>query len=422
MAMSRMLAQAPRAPLERCYGRDLGSMSATDHIERAAEEVLRCDHRPRVAALVYDVISRQSQGRTLFAGKRFVEARALEHGLSSAAAELPSGNILAMLERGPSTPRERSLVAAFAVSGLGDALGHAADPVSVLERFVEHAGWLEVATPYIVFPFVDALLAPGRAAMLWESVGDAILRDAAHSPSARARNVARLSALVASASPTAKSARARVVDEATDPVVAAMAAVFEGRDVAPEHLSAIEGRLGRAPTGGFRGFLRLLSGWALLQWLGRLLGFALGVRRDARVELGQEALEVHRRVRLLGRTVRESRDIHTFEAVAGAGRMARHPSVHLLVGALGLALGILLGGLYAFEGIRTGETVLLLAGAGLILGGAGLDLLLAVLVPAKAREVALDIRLLPRGTLRLTRVPEEDADRFLDALAARLEG
>ncbi|MEO0326856.1 MAG: hypothetical protein AAF447_28195, partial [Myxococcota bacterium] len=57
--------------------------------------------------------------------------------------------------------------------------------------------------------------------------------------------------------------------------------------------------------------------------------------------------------------------------------------------------------------------------AALALGG-GLDLLLALWLPARAGHVSLELHLLPRGRLALSGVERRDAEAFLQALRARL--
>ncbi|MEM1416356.1 MAG: hypothetical protein AAGH15_15715, partial [Myxococcota bacterium] len=91
-----------------------------------------------------------------------------------------------------------------------------------------------------------------------------------------------------------------------------------------------------------------------------------------------------------------------------------------LLGALAFAGGIAAGGLWLFEGVRSGETVLLLAGAGAIALGAGLDLLLALALPARAGRVSVELHLMPRGRLALVGVEREAAELFLQSLRARL--
>jgi hypothetical protein len=181
----------------------------------------------------------------------------------------------------------------------------------------------------------------------------------------------------------------------------------------------LSGRPGPPRRGTARTLLRLVTGIAALSWLLRFVGRLVGVRREAEVELVPGGLVLRTRIELLGRTVREREERFTMAALAGVAREVRYPMLHLVVGLLALSVGILLGGLLAFDALVTGETIILLVAAALILIGGGLDLALDLLVPARAGRVSLDLSLLPARTIRIERVPTDSVDRFVDALRIR---
>jgi hypothetical protein len=81
----------------------------------------------------------------------------------------------------------------------------------------------------------------------------------------------------------------------------------------------------------------------------------------------------------------------------------------------------LVGGLWVAEGVRTGETYLLMAGGALIVGGALLDLLLGVLPFGRRGRVALRLH---ADSARVALVGAEEArvDAFLRELERRLVG
>jgi hypothetical protein len=93
----------------------------------------------------------------------------------------------------------------------------------------------------------------------------------------------------------------------------------------------------------------------------------------------------------------------------------------LAVGALSLAVGVLAGGIFAWDAIRFWDSGLLVM-ASVVFVGAGLDLALEILVPGRTGRVAMEVRLEKGRRLRLTGAPIEDADRFLKALASYLAG
>ncbi|MGE0786883.1 MAG: hypothetical protein AB7S26_14520 [Sandaracinaceae bacterium] len=394
------------------------------HVEQAVAAVRACDSRDALAALAYDVLSSQAEGKALLSGAKYIEGKAKAHEVERDDAETEAGNVLAILERGASEPLERALIGALAVAGLEAALADDEDDRSKrVFRFVSHADWLEVATDLVVLPFVDPLLDEAHAASVWREVAQRVADQAAgrdgELPRTRARNAARLSALASSPSEAARGAlrsvvRSTALDEPTRMLASALAGdgATEAASVQPE----LEGVLMRAPRGGIVEVLRWLSGWALVSWLVRGALFLLGARRNARVRLSAGQLEVRTTTTLLGRTVRESQESLRVDALDSASRAVRYPAIHLMVGVIALSFGVLAGGLVLFDGVRSGELVLLTIACGLLLGGAALDLGLDVLVPARRGRVTVDLRARAQRPMRVSRVPLEQADAFLRAL------
>ncbi len=381
--------------------------------------------RGKLAALAYDVLSRQAEGRLEYAGQPLVRGRAEEHGVSHDDAATEAGNLLAVLERGAQTALERALVAAFAVDGFGAALADDGDKDARdrVFRFVRHADWLEVCTEHRVYAFADALLEAEAAARVWRELAQVIVDEAAGRdgdlPRVRARNAARATALASSSTDAAREAlrevvRSAALDEPTR--LFASTLLGDGAEEKPAVSPRVLGSIGRAPRAGALEIVRWLTGWAALAWIARALAFVLGLRRDAEVRLAKNALEVRTRVTLLGRTVRESDETWRLDALEEAGREVRYPALHLLVGAVTLSAGVLFGGLVLFDGARSGELILLMLASALVLAGAGLDLALDVLVPGRRGRVVLDLRARARRPLRLTRVSVDEADSFLRAV------
>jgi hypothetical protein len=87
---------------------------------------------------------------------------------------------------------------------------------------------------------------------------------------------------------------------------------------------------------------------------------------------------------------------------------------------ISLSCGVLLGGHLLFDGVRGGAPFLLIAGAAAVLIGAGLDLAIEVLLPARKGQVELQVDVLGARSVRVSRVPLPDADRLLSALAERV--
>ncbi|MFW6050116.1 MAG: hypothetical protein ACODAU_03010 [Myxococcota bacterium] len=401
---------------------------APGEVSHAAELARAHPYRVQLGALAFDVISRQGQAGTPFAGREFVEGRAAAHGVDRERAETDGGNLVAILERGPKGPRERALVCAFAIEGLKERLaeGGEADRADAIGRFVSNADALLSSSSFDLYAFARAQLPPEHLPALWDAVADAMLADDAATPAARARNAARATVLAEAMSDAARASLARVAERAVDPVLALLARSAAGladpASPASEEVpaSSLQGTVGHVPTASVREVLRLITGIAVLQWLGRGLAALVGLRREVELALVPGGVQVRRRVRLMGRTVRAGEETYTLGAVAGAGRSVRYPALHLLVGLLALAAGVIAGGVWLFEGIASGETILLLLAAGAILLGGGLDLALDVLVPARRGRVAVDLWVLSGRSVRVARVAAEEAEAFLDALSRRL--
>lgn len=419
------------------------SPNASD-VERALEIVKSHAHGSELAALVYDLVSRQAEGRVLFTGERFVAARAEEHKVDAKMAETPLANVLSVLESGPTRRSDWALLSALHVRGFSEAFAQKPDEEKseLVARFVQHADWLESATSHRPLTFARELLPEELASQTWARVGAAVLEDdASPTPARRGRNALRLAALAAvvqgrhPGAARAREALETVQRAATDVWSRTLARVAltgeeiaaEPRPITPSAAAIpaadeplvpirIAGVVARAPTIKWWAPLRWLSGFAVVRWI--VAGFAtlLGVRRHVFVELQGEALSVRIATRWLGRTVRSSDVVHGLSHVAAVRRVSRYASLHLLVGVTLFAAGLLLGGWLLGDGFRSHDKTLLLLGAGLLLGGAALDLVLSVIVPAAARRVRIELDFGEHGRLDVAGVPAADADRLMHSL------
>jgi hypothetical protein len=403
---------------------ELERLLTRDDVERAAAAYLETPEPDRgpLSDLAFEVLSRQAEGRTLFSGADYVRTRASVHGV--AAGVTPGGDLVAILERGARSPAERGLVAAFAIGGLGRQL-RTEDAATVVFRFVRHADWLEVATPYGVYAFADRLLPAEAVAMIHAEIRATVLDEGAgrdgRRASVRARNAARLTALAESDHPSGKRVLLEIAEAArVDDGIRRLAVGLGGRVpsvLAPAPTPTVSGRLGRHRSAGPRSWLSWVTGWSVLRALGRLLGLALRRRATGEVTFRRGAIEVRVAREILGRTAEESEAIWRLEAVDAVRRRTRYAGLLHYVGALGLAAGVLVGGLLLFDAARTGELWLLMIAAGVIALGAGLDLGLELWAARRPGEVALELEGADGRVLVLERVDAEQAAAFLDALA-----
>jgi hypothetical protein len=390
-----------------------------DPRERVADVVRSHEHARAIASFVFDVLSRQAEGRALFAGREYVEKRAAEAELPREHAETPLGNVLAILERGPETELERELLAAFAVAGFG-----ALEAPSEGDRdgFVRHADWFEIATPLSLYPFVDPLLERELAAEVWKRVGERCRSASDERPSQRrALDAARLTALASSTSSSARSALDAVARDALDPATGALAVALGGRKPLAEDARepTVRGRYRHAPSGAGR-VVRWLSGFAAITWAARGLLALVGGKNEVELALAPNGLRLRGKLTLLGRTIREREEIISTAAVQTLTRDRSYPWLHTLAGIASFTLGVLAGGFFVIDGARSGETILLLAGALVVLVGVAFDLALDVLVPARRGRVALELALHPKRRIRIDRVVAGDADAFVRALEERV--
>jgi hypothetical protein len=166
---------------------------------------------------------------------------------------------------------------------------------------------------------------------------------------------------------------------------------------------------------------RLLTGIALVGWALRGLLALVGARREVCLRLSGPGLEIEERTRAFGRVLRSRRTTFAFAGIRSVEREVRYPRLHLYVGAIALALGVLVGGIWIFDGVRGGDFVLAAIGAALLLGGAVFDLTLDVLVPAQRGRVTLEVSAERGQHVRVAGLDLTSADAFALSLRQRLK-
>lgn len=388
--------------------------------------------------LAFAVMTRQAEGRVLFAGKPFVEKQTKQIGLEREDGETELGNLIAILERGPSDGEARALVMAFALVGFEaslqvdipdgdddelesdrpDPTGTGPNVPAAVARFAKHAEWLELCTAYPVFSLVDLVLSEDTAGFLWRAVAARVAaadaRETHVNDRATGRNTVtpkgatvdalttmRLIALSESPHPDARAGLRSLSRTLHVPLHRATSRLLLHYDHGGQASEAGETGVpfelpplsfaGQPVPGSMRPMVRvvrLVTGWALLSWLFWGLGWLVGLRRRVRLVSDSTGVRIEREARLLGYVLRRSeRHLPTSEVVEMMCTR-RLPLAHALIGVIGLGLGIFLGGTLLFEGVRTAETHLLLVGAGVAAAGAILDLLLGFHWPKGTRPTS----------------------------------
>jgi hypothetical protein len=410
--------------------------SGSTDIERVVSCVREHPRATALGALAYAALSALAEKKVTTLDPSFVQSAASEHGIERDSAGTPAGNVLGILENGPRDSLQALLVGGFAVAGFCEVYlaARGGERRAAAVALVEHLSWLEMATQFRVTPFLGVLL-PGEIRGVVEDVlVDAILHEerrttepatpATIDGASRARNAARLTALARMQSDAARTSLGRVYDHARDAATKAVSRALLGdhakHGVTGAHPLRVQG-LARGPSRRVPfAIIRWVTGIALLSAVYRAACFLLALRREAEIELEGGILRVRGRTTFLGKTVRSTEACYTLDRISGAFRRARFALLGSAVGVISLSAGVLLGGHLLFDGVRGGAPFLLIAGAAAVLIGAGIDLAIEVLLPARKGQVELQVDVLGARSVRVSRVPLPDADRLLSALAERV--
>ena len=396
-----------------------GTQLSRNERDTFAKEVVAHAHRAALGRLCFDVLSRQAEGRALFLARDWLDARVREQHVLREEAEVSIGNLLVILERGPSSSREHGLIAAFAVDGFA-AIAEADASEASLERFLRHADWLERATKYSLFAFVDMLLPSAVLARFWKAlVADLILNDEAPTPAERARRAALLTVLAQSKDARAAAGLVDLADNASDPAVRALA-----------HALAPAAHARKAPTvggikaprarGAFVELVRVFTGIALVSWAIRILTKVLGIRRRYDIELGATELRIETTLLLLGRTIRARKSVVPLRELRDAARAARYPYLGTLVGVLIFCIAAVVGGVFLIESLRFENIVAAAVAVAIIFAGGLLDFTFHTVAAGRRGDVVMTLRFVHARTISFYVRGADDADAWLLALAERL--
>ena len=123
---------------------------------------------------------------------------------------------------------------------------------------------------------------------------------------------------------------------------------------------------------------------------------------------------------LLGGPTKHKRVSLPVSALLSVTRESKHASVPLIVGGAALASGLLIGGTFLFDGLRSGELVLASVGAALALGGIAVDMAAELWRRRQGAISTLEFVLPQDQSLRVRVSRGADADAFLSAIRSRL--
>lgn len=326
-------------------------MNARPHVSTAARLAQKAPRE--LAALALDLLSRQAEGKALFASKELVRTRAEYHGVTGAA--VGEVDVVELLGRGAESDRERTLLAALAAEGLRTELSDEAR----VSRFLQHADWLATATEYPIYEVVAPVLGED-AEDVW-LVMEAELRG---DKTGLIREPAKRAAVTA--------LRRWVLSE------------YGGREASAESagslsVDAIEGTLRAVPPSFDRSrgwyLLQLVTGIVLLRFLWRGLQWLLRSGRRGVLEVRDGKLWLHESKQMFGKAVGDEATLVSGEQVVESTLVQSRSRLLLTAGTCAFGLALFVGGVWLFEGVRSGETVLFAVGGAVIGLGAGLDIL-----------------------------------------------
>lgn len=400
------------------------SGSSAEGLQRTLSEVRDHPKAARLAALAFDVLSQQAEGRALFTGRRQMRARAGTHRVARADAETAFGNVLNILERGPERSDEWQIVAAFAVFGLEGRLNqaNAAEKREIVERFARHADWLELSTPYDIYAFVPHLISDANQDILIEALEGAVLAsgDESQRPSYRARAALRIHVLSTLDREAARVALARALEAVPDAFVKVLALHVLGSEALPETTGfELKGTWGRVPRLSLGRVLQYFIGWPLLVSFGRFCALGFGFERSARVRLEEGAVHVRRETFLFGRLVRSSDASYALKQLDSAMRVVSLPLFQVLFGALSLAAAVIVSAIWLSDGIARHDSALLRAAGIALVAGVGLDLLFAGWGRLRRARAGFELFFEGKRVVSLRRVDPERAQAMVDQIARR---
>jgi hypothetical protein len=405
-------------------------MLGSDDIGRVVGEVLASPARERLSMLCYRALSRQAAAR----GVGPIDVQTLDvveaSGFARAEADTALGNVLALLEQGPSKALDWALLAAFAIDGFAAVIAQARETerAALAQKLAAHQDHWLLSGSCRLQPFVDRLLDAATRQLFYDALAEAVLRDAqapdATDPQARAVLAARLAVLHASSRPEAEDALRQIGRGAQDAFLRAQLYGL-GISTVPGLVEApgvmIAGHAASPPRAWHWSLLRWLSGWALLSWTLKLLAGALRIERSVEIELQREHLLVQRKTMLLGRTLRNAKEVHRLSELRSGSRSLRYPLLPLAIGVLSFCAGVLVGGLLLLDVVRAEQWQVLPTAAAFLFGGVALDLVLDVLAHGRRGRVRLWLRFDSGHSIAVAGLELAAVDGFLRALASRID-
>ncbi len=400
------------------------SPAPTETLDTLLGEAQGHEASSRLSALCFDVLSHNAEARSLASSRRALRLRAAAHRISRADADTMFGNVLQVLERGPESANEWSMIAAFAVRGLELKLSvsSASERRELVERFARHGDWLELATPYAPYRYVVQLLSESSQLALIEALETGLLAppDGPSAAAFRARAMLRIQLLAQFNQDAARVVIARAAESSPDVAVVAAARHALGAEPAPSTEGfELRGDVGRVARLSIWRVLQYMLGIPLFVALFRAISYAVGLERNVMVRLESNAVHVYRETWLFGRVVRESDASYALNDIECATREVSMPAFQVLFGAVALALGVVFSVIWASDSAARGDSSLLMSAGLVLVAGVGLDLLFTGWGRLRKERAGFEMFVDNERVVALRKVDPERAQRLVEQIARR---
>ncbi|MFT7621049.1 MAG: hypothetical protein ACI9WU_000210 [Myxococcota bacterium] len=171
--------------------------------------------------------------------------------------------------------------------------------------------------------------------------------------------------------------------------------------------------------------VQIVSGYVLIRGLSAVIGrHLLGYQTRSEVSWDGQALRLNATTSLLGREIRSSSEVFPHKELVSIGLERRYPYLLLLLGALGLVVGAVIGVGWIVDGIEAHYIPIAMAGLGALGAGIALDVGVGVLADYVGGKASLLVSVRSGGLglgrrLRIVGVPEAEAQRFVEVVAGR---
>lgn len=407
------------APLDPAPGGQ-ARFQGDDHVNRVMDVVQNHPLAQPLAELCYEtLITKKGEEAGLRIPQEVLEERLRAHSVQRDRADTHLGNVVQVLALGPETRPQADLVSALCVQGFAQhgLLMDGQSPLLDLgERFADRVLEMSLRSPYQPLRWVEPVLDPPMAGVLYRGLAAAVAADFDHDRPDRLAKAAHVIGLLSeSEHGDASRALSRLAASAGHEHVRQWANDLGGM---PLEVPRLEGYSFRARSGTLWTVLRYITGWAVVDHLLRVLALWIGWRTETSVERVAHGFRVEEESTLWGRRISVKQSYLPLTAVKRFVLFHWHPRILLIGSVTSFTLGLLVGGTLVFEGVRTGDTWVLVAGAVLVLSGTLLDLLIEVVFPRLRGQAWVRVEGTDGRLLTLRGVRPETAERYWEYMRA----